>query len=103
MPNRFAVPGDDDVPLKDARRGARASRVDADYHGARFVAALDGNRLEAEANITPSNATKALQLRRHAFDRGRGNDEDTLTRPKNRHTDGLTVGIEGEAPLGGPP
>src|SRR6478609_9156764 len=103
MPDRLAVPADDDVPLVEARRGTRALRVDTHHHGARFVAAFDGNRLEAEAEIAARDAPVALKLRRDAFDRGRWDDEHTTTRPENRHADRLASRVEREAAFGAPP
>ena len=45
MPDRLAVPGDDDVRLVDARRSARALRVDAHHHDARHLRAKGVRRL----------------------------------------------------------
>src|SRR5712691_6071454 len=100
MPDRLAVPGDNDVPLVDACRSARTLWVDAHHHGARFVAALDRDRLEAEPEIAARDAPVALELRRDAFDRGRWDDEHAPTRPKNRHADRPAGRIEREAAFG---
>jgi hypothetical protein len=55
MPDRLAVPVDDDVALVDARRGSWSSRVDIHHHGARSPA-LGGHEPEAEAEIAARDA-----------------------------------------------
>jgi len=51
MPDRLAVPVDDDVALVDVRLGSWSSRVDVHHHRARS-AALDGHEPEAEAETS---------------------------------------------------
>jgi hypothetical protein len=81
---------------------ARALRVDAHRHGARF-AVRNRDRLEAEADIAARNAPVALQLRRDTFDRGGWDDEHPPTRPENRRADRLANRIQREGAFGAPP
>src|SRR5262245_52215606 len=102
MPDRLAVPVDDDVALVDARRGSWSPWVDIHHHGARS-AALDGHEPEAEAEIAARDAPVALQPRRDTHNGSGRYDKHAPARSEYRHADRPAGCLEGETAFGTPP
>jgi hypothetical protein len=85
VPNRLAVPSNENVPLVDAGQSAWSLRVNAYNHRARSVTAIEGDRLNAETEIAAGNVTLAFELCCDAIDCARWYDENASTRSKHSH------------------
>jgi hypothetical protein len=59
-------------------------------------ATLDGDKLEAEAEIAPRDVAVLLKSRRDTLNSSRRDNEDTAARSENRHADRPARPINGE-------
>src|SRR6516225_93974 len=84
MSDGLTVPGNDDVALVHARFCSWPLRLQVHYHYT-SSAALNRDKLEAEAEIAPRYVAVLLKSRADALNSGRRDNEDTLPRSEHRH------------------
>src|SRR5262245_63670433 len=86
MTDGLTVPANDDVALVHARLGSRSLRLHVHYHHT-SSATLDGDKLEAEAEIAPRDVAVLLKSRPDTLNSSRRDNDDTAARSENRHAD----------------
>jgi hypothetical protein len=101
--DRLAVPCDQYIALMDSCRTSRTLRVDAYLHRDHTIAAIEGNRLKAQAQIATGDPPMSLEHRRHPFDRSRRNDQNAPPRSEYGHADRLACGVESKAAFSASP
>ena len=74
-------------------------RLDLHHHDA-SSAALDRDKLEAKAEITPRDVPVLLKPRRDALDGSRRDDEDASARPEHRHANRPARRVNGKPAFG---
>src|SRR6516165_8584009 len=98
MTDGLTVPANDDVALMHARLGSWSLKLHVHYHYT-SSATLDGDKLEAEAEIAPRDVAVLLKSRRDTLNSSRRDNEDTAARSENRHADCPSRPINGETAL----
>src|SRR5215470_5386479 len=99
MTDGLAVPANDDVALVHARLGSWSLRLHVHYHYT-SSATLDGDKLEAEAEVAPRDVTVLFKSRRDTLNSSRRDNEDTAVRSENRHANRPACPINGETAFG---
>jgi hypothetical protein len=100
--DRLAIPGDDDVALVHAGLGSWSLRLDFHHHHA-SSAILDGDKLEAEAQITPRDVSVFLKPRCDTLNGSRRNYEDATARSEHRHANRSARRLNGKTAFRTPP
>jgi len=102
MTDGLTVPANDDVALVHARLGSWSSRLHVHYHYTSSTA-LDGDKLEAEAEIAPRDVPVLLKPRRDTLNSSRGDNQDSPTRSEHCHPDRPACRVNGETAFRIPP
>jgi hypothetical protein len=102
MTDGLTVPGNDDIALVHARLGSWSLRLDLHRHYT-SSAALDGDKLEAEAEITPRNVPVLLKSCRDTLNSSRRDNEDSAPRSEHRHADRPACRVNGKTAFRIPP
>jgi hypothetical protein len=95
MTDGLTVPANDDVALVHARLGSWSLRLHVHYHYT-SSATLDGDKLEAEAEIASRDLAVLLKSSRDTLNSSRRDNEDTAARSENGHADRPARPINGE-------
>jgi hypothetical protein len=96
MTNGPTVPCDDDIALVHACLGSWPLRLDLHHHDTP-CAALDRNKLEAEAEIAPRDVPVLLKARCDTLNSGRWNHQHSSARSEHCHADRPTRRVNGKA------
>ena len=102
MTDGLTVPADDDVALLHPRLGSWPLWLNVHHHYTPS-AALDGDKLEAEAEIAPRDVPVLLKPRCDTLNSSRRDNEDSPARSKYCHPDRSARRIKGETTFGTPP
>lgn len=100
MPDRLAVPCDEDVSLVDAGRSAWSLWIDAHDHHACFLSAFNCDRLEPEAEIASRDPSVGFKLCRDSLNGSSRDDKHASAWPENRHANCASSRAKGKTSLG---
>jgi hypothetical protein len=100
VPDRFAVPSNQNIPLVDASLSAWSLGVDAQNDGARSFLTVEWNGLKAKTKITARDITVSFELGRDTLDSIRRYHKNASTRSKHGHAHGLAGRIENNTTFG---
>jgi hypothetical protein len=99
LANPLAIPADEYVPLIDASCRPRPVWIDTHDHYPGAATSLQGDRVQAEAEIAAWDASVRLEARRNAVNGGRWDHEHTTPWRKYGHAEPLTDCINGNGAL----
>ena len=100
--DRLTIPADNDVALVDACLSSRPLRIVVHHHYASSTT-LDGDKLEAEAEVASWDVSVLLKPRRDTLDSSGRNDEDAPAWSEHRHANRSARRINGKTAFGGVP